>query len=290
MEERRINKLHGCLIEDNRVPELIQKMGLGGGGLTPIEKDGTTDLSTITLADFTVEDFNNLKTGKYYLIMNLIMGSKNAKVIIVPELYVSQNIGEENQTEVLGFTLLDGTSAGLGIKGVEIFHIGLPPESQMLIVLSDNLPKINPTGIIYDSEPIQYLATSSGEDLGDVSINMSWKAIDFPVASSNWVDYSINIDGLSDIVRNIATHAPAIDYVFAFAFTVSGKVYTATCYKESNCSFTIINEDLSTTIVNVSMTFDLSGWIALTFKAVKDKADVTDTIKSGLTNISISVL
>lgn len=290
MEERRINKLHGCLIEDNRVPELIQKMGSGGGGLTPIEKDGTTDLSTITLADFTVEDFNNLKTGKYYLIMNLIMGSKNAKVIIVPELYVSQDIGEENQMEILGFTLLDGTSAGLGIKGVEIFHIGLPPVSQMSIILSDNLPKINPTGIIYDSEPIQYLATSLGEDLGDVSINMSWKAIDFSVASSNWVDYSINITSLSDIVRNIVTHAPAIDYVFAFAFTVSGKVYTATCYKESNCSFTIINEDLSTTIVNVSMTFDLSGWITLTFKAVKDKADVTDTIKSGLTNISISVL
>ena len=59
--ERRINKIHGTLIEDNRVPELIKKVEDGGGGASGVERT-TYFVENMIIPEADISKYDNTRT------------------------------------------------------------------------------------------------------------------------------------------------------------------------------------------------------------------------------------
>lgn len=284
MGERRINKLHGCLIEDNRVPELIQKMG--SGGLQTITLTGKEDESGQVIFDnLTGEVFDKLKTREYCILLNLT---------------TYDGTEEGVQTNASTFVTLVLTVDDITImyctpitdeETILFASFGSGEERQVTGVLTSFGLLVNPAGDIYSGNIIKYLAKTSIGDLGSVGYNSAWNLVQHSIGTSDWQDNKVSVTNITDTyATNLVEGRYNLNVLSLQAvFTINNVKYTTIYTKDAISSFIIINDDLSTTCVTCKCAVD-GTYVTFEFKAIKDKTDVTDTIKQGLTNIELYVL
>lgn len=285
MEERRINKLHGCLIEDNRVPELIQKMG-SGGGLQPITLTGKQDESgQITFDNLTEEIFDKLKTREYCILLDLIINDGTEEGV-----QINASTFVTLVQEVSDFTIMFCSPIS-DEQSIVFMSSGSGEEQQFTGILTSFGFFVNPTGEIYSVDTIKYLAKEQLSDLDTVSYNSAWCLVNQSgVGAGDWQGNILNGFSYFDetariyIENQYRLNALSLQVVF----TINNVKYTTICTKDTISSFIIINDDLSTTYVTCKCAVD--NGLAFDFKAIKDKTDITDTIKQGLTNIELYAL
>ena len=293
MEERRINKLHGCLIEDNRVPELIQKMG-SGGGLQPIELSAATDDSgNIYIENMTDEIWGQLKTGNYYVKLTI---PATEEVVYHCNLYITNfisgnDIGFEN-TEFI--STIPGS---LGPSKVITLMKGKldGTEETRTVVVNDKVGyNPNVVGEITQGEYIRYIASSNLLFGPDTALyNSSWHVGDI-IWDTNKTGFSFSESNINSYwgttyLRLGNSNSNMGGITLLLKLTVNNIDYTLINQNNTTSSFTIINDDLSITVVSCKSTYGYDECM-LEFKAVKDKTDITETFKNSITNISLYAL
>lgn len=287
-------------MSENRFFETMQRQAgeiqTGAGGLQPIELNVVADDSgNLLIENMTDEIWEQLKTRNYYVKLIVSGNSSENEILLRANLYIASFI----------------TSDQLGVENTEIVVTvpgSLEPSRYITLIRNknDNTGEIrtqlitsvagyepNIIGDITKGSYIKYIASDTPLVGPSIAVyNSSWHVGDI-IWDSNRTGFSFSESNINNYwgttYLRLGNDTPYGGITLLLKLTINNIDYTLINQNNTISSFTILNDDLSTTVISCKSTYEHDS-CTLEFKAVKDKTDITETFKNSITNISLYAL
>lgn len=288
-------------MSENRFFETMQRQAGeiqtgGGGGLQPIELTATYPESGdfYIFTDMTDEIWEQLKTGNYYIKLTLPITDDMTTTLYV---FINSWMNSDGLEGILSSSNGFGDYPNIYILFLKIkltdkenySYIFFPSENGYIPNLSGDAEGVS-------EKIIKYVAKSGGlGELSNVYVNSSWYVgtIDPIIWDGNqYIAYLDNIT--SDFINKKYLTlgqggSPDNQITLLLKIKIDSIYYSLSMESNSTSTFTIINDDLSITVVSFKLIINGND-ITIEIKAVKDKTDITETFKNSITYIDIYAL
>lgn len=244
----------------------------------------------MVITDMTDEIWEQLKTGNYYIKLTIIDETTSLSSNIFINSYISP---ETTGGNIEGFssasiTLLDSASAtGLILK----MKLDPNEENYLYLIFDFTIGYTPNTKGEADGQPakvMEYLSTEELMGIGPIFFNSSYYVGIIPVVwqQGNIIEAnfsSINSNYLYQAYLKLGYTSPH-PITLLLELVVDGIYYSVVVKSNNTSTFTIINDDLSITVVSCKLSISSTSSLKLEFKAVKDKTDITDTFRTSLSS------